>query len=122
MNGIHHRKKLLEDELRQVIEQKAAIQRQLEVLRGGRASAKPVHSTPASRGGTKRPGDVAFGADTPAQKKQRFEAERAKRVNSLWAQCVTILRSLKKGKDAHPFLLPVDPVKLNCLGKLSQAI
>ena len=46
-------------------------------------------------------------------KKKQIEFERQRRMGSIWSQCSTILKALKKTTHSWPFHAPVDPVKLN---------
>ena len=45
-------------------------------------------------------------------KKQQIELDRQRRMTSIWSQCSTILKALKKTTHSWPFHAPVDPVKL----------
>lgn len=136
------RKKLLQDELRTVQEQRAAIEQQLAAFRAGAAAghgglngnmaqpaapaAAPTHqaATPTTSRGVKRPApgpaapvrgtapSLVVVEESREAKRARIEAERAKRVQNLFTQCANIVKTIKKAKDAGPFILPVDPGKL----------
>jgi len=51
--------------------------------------------------------------ETYNAKKKQLEGERQRRMHSIWSQCGTILKALKKTTSSWPFNAPVDPVKLN---------
>lgn len=125
--------------MRLVQEQRAALEKQLAALHASAAQpldgatatganglaapsasrgAHPAAPVPSiSRGGLKRPppvGEPPFIAEeTRDAKRARFETERARRVISIFNQCATIIKGLRKCKDSWPFQHPVDPVKLN---------
>eukprot|EP00884_Botryococcus_braunii_P008902 jgi/Botrbrau1/18012/Bobra.0062s0005.1 len=47
------------------------------------------------------------------------DLEKEKRIQSIFSQCLTIVKQLSKLKDASPFLKPVDPIALKCPDYLS---
>lgn len=106
------RRRLLEDELKIIQEQRAAIQRQLELARTDPAAfaasrGKPAFGrSPPATTGIKRLADGMF--ETREAKRARIEHERMRRVNTIWQTCSSILKALRKPKEAFPFLNPVD--------------
>lgn len=106
------RRRLLEDELKIIQEQRAAIQRQLDLARTDPAAfaasrGKPAFGrSPPATTGIKRLADGMF--ETREAKRARIEHERGRRVNTIWQTCSSILKALRKPKEAFPFLNPVD--------------
>ena len=129
------RKAKLEREREQVRSQLTELKSRLPQLRG----AGPSKGPSKEQGGAvskKRPAPGLAGD----AKRQKIEAERAKRVNSIWQQCQTILKTLLKSvglwsataelcevivtacteslltmqKDAFAFSKPVNPVTSKC--------
>ncbi len=106
------RRRLLEDELRLIQEQRVAIQRQLELAKSdpvafAASRGKPAFGrSPPATTGIKRLTDGLF--ETRESKRARIEHERNRRVNAIWQTCNSILKALRKPKEAFPFLTPVD--------------
>jgi hypothetical protein len=118
-------KRQLHDELRRILDQRAAVERQLEALKargiavpsasafGALArpgSASLLHAaSPAAAG--KRPAPAAYATLDHPNKRQRILDARRSRVRELFKACKGIVSQLKKNASASPFLTPVDPVK-----------
>jgi hypothetical protein len=116
-------KRQLQDELRKILEQKAAVERQLEMLRArgvpipaapasgalARAGSASLHASPSLAG--KRPAPAAATPLDHPNKRQRILDLRRTRVREIFKACKGIVSQLKKNASATPFLQPVDPVK-----------
>lgn len=106
------KRKLLEDELKLIQEQRIAIQRQLDLAKTDPAAfaasrGKPAFGrSPPATTGIKRLTDGLF--ETRESKRARIEHERNRRVNAIWQTCNSILKAIRKPKEAYPFLNPVD--------------
>lgn len=100
-------RRALEDELRIILEQKAAIEVQLAQLQ--REEARP--SPPAVKASKRPAGATPSKTPAPPSKKQKVD-DRQKRVSSLWGQMATMLKQIMKQRDAAHFSQPVDTEKL----------
>lgn len=124
-------KRQLQDELRKIQEQKAALERKIEELKqrgipipapppagalyaAGRPGSASQHVSPgaaaahAVAGKRAAPMGAAAALDHP-NKKQRILDQRRQRVRDIFKQCKSILAQLKKNTNAHIFAAPVDP-------------
>jgi hypothetical protein len=120
------RRAALTAELERIRAQKAALEAKLAELRPPAPPKKGGGgATPAGSAGKKRPpggaqaaaGGPAFDPSLPLSgpaKRARLEADRERRMNLLWQQCVTIVKTLMRHRDSAPFHKPVDPVALKC--------
>ena len=117
---VRARRAELQAELQRILEQKAEVEARLAALAraGADAAAAPPAPLPAraSHGGgapaKKRP--AAAGLEGPEAKRRAVHGEREKRINSLWNQCQTVLKTIMRHRGAGPFSKAVDPVLLRC--------
>jgi Bromodomain len=133
---IERRRLFISDELRRISQQKEYLESRslprydgpTTIMPALSGFAAPLVSRPAGLGGhvKKRP------APSPSAKPQAMiehpqahafavekrprlgDLEKEKRIQSIFSQCITIVKQLSKLKDAGPFLKPVDPVALKC--------
>ena len=119
---VRARRAELQNELARILEQRQEIEARLAALSGARPVADAALAAPAlaprlSHGGLNAPAKkrpAAHGLEGPEAKRRLTLAERERRVNSLWGQCATVLKTITRHRGAGPFSKAVDPVLLRC--------
>lgn len=69
---------------------------------------------PSKQGNVSKKRPAPLGAETGDSKRQRVELERARRVNSIWQQCHTILKGLSKSVSPIPPAFLAQPLQQPC--------
>ena len=119
---VRARRAELQNELARIVEQRQEVEARLLALNSARPVADAALAAPAlaprlSHGGLSAPAKkrpAAHGLEGPEAKRRLTLAERERRVNGLWGQCATVLKTITRHRGAGPFSKAVDPVLLRC--------
>ena len=126
---VRARRAELQNELARILEQRQEVEARLLALNSTRPVADAALAAPAlaprlSHGGLNAPAKkrpAAHGLEGPEAKRRLTLAERERRVNGLWGQCATVLKTITRHRGAGPFSKAVDPVLLRCPVRAAQS-
>lgn len=126
---VRARRAELQNELARILEQRQEVEARLLALNSARpvpdaALAAPALAPRLSHGGLSAPAKkrpAAHGLEGPEAKRRLTLAERERRVNGLWGQCATVLKTITRHRGAGPFSKAVDPVLLRCPVRAAQS-